>query len=199
MKYIQPIRRSTKTIHRGQVNPSSLLAYLGIRGFGHSKTNSHIRRFPAIFNLAYWDIFKNYYANKQEEYAYVITGIDHIWKKISIDDGVKTLKTWTENKSTEYEINPTADKPRYITLEFEEKVSPEVVNEIQFLTNIPDSTQKLNELTRLGDSFVFERTDPEALGIREPSNPRKALMSTHTKSKRLSRSHTTWMWSERIR
>ena len=62
----------------------------------------------------------------------------------------------------------------YIVLKFEENVSPEVVNEIQFLTNIPDSTQTLNELTRLGDTFVFERTDPEALGIREPSNPRKA-------------------------
>ena len=62
----------------------------------------------------------------------------------------------------------------YIMLEFEENVSPEVVNEIQFLTNIPDSTQKLNELTKLGDSFVFERTDPKALGIKEPNNPRKA-------------------------
>lgn len=160
--------------NRGQVNPSSLLAYLGIRGFGHSKVNSHVRRFPAIFNLAYWEIFKNYYANKQEENAYVITGIDHIWKKISIDDGVKQIKTWTENKSQAYRIAPTADRPLYITIEFEENVSPEVVNEIQFLTNIPDSTQVLNELTKLGDSFVFERTDPEALGIREPSNPRKA-------------------------
>lgn len=163
-----------KDTNRGQVNPSSLLSYLGIKGFGRSKTNSCIRRFPAIFNLAYWDIFKNYYANKQEENAYVVTGIDHIWKKINIEDGVKKLKTWTTNKSTEYDINPTSDKPRYITLEFEEKVSPEEVNEIKFLTNIPDSTQTLNELTRLGDSFVFERTDPEALGIREPSNPRKA-------------------------
>ena len=31
-----------------------------------------LRRFPAIFNLAYWDIFKNYHANKQEENAYYI-------------------------------------------------------------------------------------------------------------------------------
>ena len=69
---------------------------------------------------------------------------------------------------------PTAEKPVYIKIEFEEKVSPEEVNEIQFLTNIPDSTQKLNQLTKLGDSFVFERTDPEALGIREPSKPREA-------------------------
>lgn len=161
-------------INRGQVNPSSLISYLGIKGFGHSSGNQYLRRFPAIFNLAYWDIFKNYYANKQEENAYVITGIDHIWKKISVRDGVKAFKEWTENKSTAFEIAPTTEKPRYIMLEFEEKVSPEEVNEIQFLTNIPDSTQKLNELTKLGDSFVFERTDPDALGIREPIRPREA-------------------------
>ena len=160
--------------NRGQVNPSSLLSYLGIKGFGHSKVNSHRRRFPAIFNLAYWDIFKNYYANKQEENAYVITGINHSWKKISIHDGAKELASWTENKGTAYRIVPTTEKPRYIILEFEENVSPEEVNEIKFLTNIPDSTEKLNDLRRLGDSFVFERTDPNALGIREPSNPRKA-------------------------
>lgn len=160
--------------NRGQVNPSSLLSYLGIKGFGYSKVNSQVRRFPAIFILAYWDIFKNYYANKQEENAYVITGINHTWKKLSVGDGVKWLKTWTENKSGAYKIAPTTEKPMYIMLEFEENISPEEVNEIQLLTNIPDSTQKLNELTRLGDSFVFERTDPEALGLREPNNPRRA-------------------------
>ena len=161
-------------VNRGQVNPSSLLSYLGIKGFGHSRVNQYLRRFPAIFNLAYWDIFKNYYANKQEENAYVITGINHIWKQISVGDGVKWIRTWTENKSQAYKLAPTAEKPVYIMLEFEEKISPEEVNEIQFMTNIPDSTQKLNELTKLGDSFVFERTDPEALGIREPIKPREA-------------------------
>lgn len=160
--------------NRGQVNPSSLLSYLGIKGFGHSRTNQYLRRFPAIFNLAYWDIVKNYYANKQEENAYVITGINHTWKSISVGDGVKWLRTWTENKSAAYKITPTDDKPMYIMLEFEEKVSPEEVNEIQLMTNIPGSTQKLNELTKLGDSYVFERTDPEALGIKAPDNPRKA-------------------------
>lgn len=160
--------------NRGQVNPSSLLSYLGIKGFGTSDVNQYLRTFPAIFNLAYWDIFKNYYANKQEEKAYVITGVNHIWKSISVGDGVKWLKTWTQNKSAAYKIAPTTDKPMYIMLEFEENISPEEVNEIQFMTNIPDSTQKLNELTKLGDSFVFERTDPDALGLREPRNPRKA-------------------------
>lgn len=160
--------------NRGQVNPSSLLSYLGIKGFGYSDVNQYLRRFPAIFNLAYWDIFKNYYANKQEEKAYVITGVNHIWKSISIGNGVSWSKTWTENKSAAYRIDPTDEKPKYIKIEFEENISPEEVNEIQFLTNIPDSTQKLNELTKLGDSFVFERTDPEALGIKAPDKPRKA-------------------------
>lgn len=160
--------------NRGQVNPSSLLSYLGIKGFGNTKVNQYIRSFPAIFNLAYWDTFKNYYANKQEEYAYVITGINHIWKTLSVGNGVSWSKTWTENRSEAYRIEPTAEKPKYIKLEFEENISPEEVNEIQFMTNIPDSTQKLNELTKLGDSFVFERTDPNALGLKAPDNPREA-------------------------
>lgn len=161
--------------NRGQVNPSSLLSYLGVKGFGHSEVNQYLRRFPAIFNLAYWDIFKNYYANKQEEKAYVITGTDHIWKSIQIGDGVEWKITWKNNKSAVYTAVPTSQKPLFIKLEFEEKISPEEVNEIQFLTNNPYiPTIESNGITRLGDTFVFERTDPEAPGIRKPENPRKA-------------------------
>ena len=162
-------------LNRGQVNPSSLLSYLGIKGFGYSEVNQYLRRFPAIFNLAYWDIFKNYYANKQEESAYVITGVDHIWKSISIGDGYKWDKQWFDNSGATYEVTVTDQKPQYIKLEFEEKVSPEEVNEIQFLTNNPNTpTVVSNVLTRLGDAFIFERTDPKAPGLRAPENPRKA-------------------------
>lgn len=161
--------------NRGQVNPSSLLSYLGIKGFGHSEVNQYLRRFPAMFNLAYWDIFKNYYANKQEENAYVITGIDRIWKRIQIGDGVKWDTTWNSNSAYMYAVSPTSQKPAFIKLEFEEKISPEEVNEIQFLTNNPYTpTVESNSITKLGDTFVFERTDPEAPGIRQPENPRKA-------------------------
>lgn len=162
-------------INRGQVNPSSLLSYLGIKGFGYSAVNQYLRSFPAIFNLAYWDIFKNYYANKQEENAYVITGINHIWKTLSVGDGYTWGKTWNNNLSVTYSISPTTEKPQYIKLEFEEKISPEEVNEIQFLTNDPQKpTTAANKLTKLGDTFIFERTDPEAPGLREPNNPRRA-------------------------
>lgn len=163
------------SINRGQVNPSSLLSYLGIKGFGRSEVNQHLRRFPAIFNLAYWDIFKNYYANKQEEKAYVITGVDHIWKTIRIGDGIKWDVTWETNSASMYEANPTSQRPLFIKLEFEEKISPDEVNEIQFLTNDPNvPTVASNGITRLGDTFVFERTDPEAPGIRVTKDPRKA-------------------------
>lgn len=49
-----------------QINQSSLLAYLGIRGNGSSVEANISRDWNAIPLLAYWDIYKNYYANKQE-------------------------------------------------------------------------------------------------------------------------------------
>lgn len=59
-----------------QISQDSLMAYLGIRGLGRSKTGatSFTRTFPAMFLLMYWDTYKNYYANKQEEVGYVING-----------------------------------------------------------------------------------------------------------------------------
>lgn len=160
--------------NRGQVNPSSLLSYLGIKGFGYSLVNQYSRRFPAIFNLAYWDIFKNYYANKQEENAYVITGVNHTWKTFTVGDGVSWLKVWRDNKSSEYKITPTTANPMYIKLEFEENVPPEEVNEIQVITNTPGETIKARKLSKLGDAFLFDRTDPNALGLRQPENPKQA-------------------------
>jgi len=54
-----------------QVNPSALMSYLGIRGFGIS-ADTQTRTFNAVPVLSYWDIYKNYYANKQEEIGAVI-------------------------------------------------------------------------------------------------------------------------------
>jgi hypothetical protein len=58
-----------------QVNPSSIYSYLDIRGLGRTKTGTsgNIQRaFNAVPYLGYWDIYKNYYANKQEEDGVVI-------------------------------------------------------------------------------------------------------------------------------
>lgn len=64
----------TFDINALQVAPDSLVAYLGIRGFGNNtSTQITTRDFNGIPFLAIADIFKNYYANKQEKNAYVIT------------------------------------------------------------------------------------------------------------------------------
>lgn len=60
-----------------QVAPDSLAHYLGVSGilgFNNDDTNQRTieRNFNAVPFLAYYDIFKNYYMNKQEENAYVI-------------------------------------------------------------------------------------------------------------------------------
>lgn len=54
-------------------NPSSLPAYLGKRGLPVNTANVSLAiKRQALFELAYWDIYKNYYANKQEEIGFVI-------------------------------------------------------------------------------------------------------------------------------
>lgn len=55
-----------------QVNPSCLLAYLGIRGFANMGATTKKASKNALPILAYYDIFKNYYANTQEENFYII-------------------------------------------------------------------------------------------------------------------------------
>lgn len=58
-----------------QINASSIWSHLNIRGLGTGTgqaTQLVNRKFNAIPYLAYWDIYKNYYANKQEEIGVVI-------------------------------------------------------------------------------------------------------------------------------
>lgn len=57
-----------------KIAQDSLTAYTGIRGIGHpTEEGGTTRKFNALGLLAYWDIYKNYYANKQEEIGMVIT------------------------------------------------------------------------------------------------------------------------------
>ena len=58
-----------------QINASSIYSYLNIRGLGrkpNGATGTVSREFNAVPYLGYWDIYKNYYANKQEERGYVV-------------------------------------------------------------------------------------------------------------------------------
>ena len=67
-----------------QVNPSCLLAYLGIRGFANiTGTNTKNVFKNALPILAYYDIFKNYYANTQEENFYIIGNTEELTTTIN--------------------------------------------------------------------------------------------------------------------
>lgn len=62
-----------------KINNSALLKYLGLSGLGTKRDGGPYSTITRLINaipaLAYYDIFKNYYANKQEDNAYVI-GVD---------------------------------------------------------------------------------------------------------------------------
>lgn len=67
-----------------QVNPSCLLAYLGIRGYANTpKSGEKTVSKNALPILTYFDIFKNYYANTQEENFYMIGGSPAIKARIN--------------------------------------------------------------------------------------------------------------------
>lgn len=71
--YINPRTTNDKNINNKQINPSCVLSYLGLRGLGQSAgLYQSYRETNAIPLLSYWDIYKNYYANKQEKYGQVI-------------------------------------------------------------------------------------------------------------------------------
>lgn len=74
-----------------EVNPSSLPAYLGVRSLQKKENEgSSCIINNAIPFLAYYDIFKNYYANKQEENFYTIAGA----KKIRSSNNTTTYNSF---------------------------------------------------------------------------------------------------------
>ena len=92
-----------------QINSSSIYSYLNMRGLGRGTESYARRKFNAIPYLGYWDIYKNYYANKQEERGYVIHAADltnsYTIEEVSVTvDGVTSVVT-TDLYDTEVSVN----------------------------------------------------------------------------------------------
>ena len=113
-----------------QVNPSCILSYLGIRGYGMPQGSIVKREFNAVPLLGYWDIYKNYYANKQEGLGAVIhidrgTIVQDV-ESITIDNNIAayTLEQFpNESANISYTYNSTltithggAFKPEWISI-----------------------------------------------------------------------------------
>lgn len=108
-----------------QISQDSLLAYTGIRGLGRSKTGetSFARTFPAMFILMYWDTYKNYYANKQEEVGYVITNGTNVVTTIKVYEGVKVITEATRTNQYQWSNDGVIKKETYIDIIFDRKVN----------------------------------------------------------------------------
>ncbi|UYL88446.1 major capsid protein [Microvirus sp.] len=75
-----------------QINPSCLLSYLGLKGYANltsSQQQGTVKK-NITAGLAYWDIFKNYHANKQETYAYQIAKSANVIK-VDIAGEIKNI------------------------------------------------------------------------------------------------------------
>lgn len=84
------------------ISQSSLLAYLGVRGFGRMTQDGTAYR-NALPLLMYWDVYKQYYANKQENKgAFIDAGkqVDRVIKAVymvKVTDGVEEKINITSN------------------------------------------------------------------------------------------------------
>jgi len=89
-----------KNPNNQQINPSSIFKYLHISGVGYNPTGAEYveRKFNAIPWLMYWDIVKNYYANKQERKGAVI-------HSKPINKNIETVNGTINGESTTIEEN----------------------------------------------------------------------------------------------
>lgn len=88
-----------------QVNPSCLLAYLGIRGYANTPSSGGgVINKNALPILTYFDIFKNYYANTQEENFYMIGTSP----KLTVNIGGIIINNPDDIVESQGSINPTS-------------------------------------------------------------------------------------------
>lgn len=146
-----------KEIANCQIEPSTIMNYLGVRGLGQSESFIAKRRFNAIPLLAYWDIYRNYYANKMETDAYVIAN-----SMLTQDQLVGTITLYTENGSTPLTINtPRLGYLLYntaIKIQFDTYEKYILFQEDEFVAKV-EQTIAGNDYVRLykGNDWIIQR------------------------------------------
>lgn len=111
-----PFGSNIKDYDNAQINPSALLNYLGIKGIGKTETQQD-RLFNANSILAYWDIYKNYYSNKQEGIgAYICAQIDEVAETIELMELVQFGGTITIPKTPDLATGATIDADAQLSI-----------------------------------------------------------------------------------
>lgn len=123
-----------------QVEPNSLLAHLGFNGAGVHFTpeRQHIHRdINALPILAYYDIFKNYYANKQEKQCYMVSGIEDDYENLP-DGDIQAIycrpymvNPNAQNQPGKWQMMADKNNNQVISVEYMYGGSPSIGNEWQ--------------------------------------------------------------------
>ena len=108
-----------------EVNPSSLVAYTGVRALSTLEPYGNMKTYNCMKLMMYFDIFKNYYANKQENKFYVISGNTYyLYKQVASTLGEGQMSITLANSSDNQSswtvvatgvpnlINSTGDYPK---------------------------------------------------------------------------------------
>jgi len=162
-----------------QINPSSLLAYLNVRGIGvGGQFEDSLRNFNAIPLLAYWEIYKQYFSNKVEEIGYMIYNsnnavIQTIDNPISIGTGslpgAPVTLHYTSNLNVV--INYTGTAPLINQIVFDTSNGEYFGNVI--LMNVNEEPTKITARWNIGWSGPcvvnsWRYKTPEEIGVDEP-------------------------------
>ena len=102
-----------------QINPSCLLAYLGIKGYGSMAdiATKNVKK-NATPMIMYCDIFKNYYANTQEDKFYIIGNSEELTITINgkkVNPNVIPSNEGRVNNAGIITIKPNTMKPNPTT------------------------------------------------------------------------------------
>ena len=139
-KYDQPTTENQWT----QINPSCLFAYLGLKGYGSMTSNTPTKRTTknGVPPLMYYDIFKNYYANTQEDNFYIIGNSENLEISINgtpVNPNVISSNLGRINNSGNIEIKPNTIKENELQIKVA-KGSPTAQSEILTVSEIGDFT-----------------------------------------------------------
>lgn len=133
------------------INPTNIWKYLGMSGLGLMLNGEGTRKVNAVPYLAYYDIFKNYYANKQEKDFYYINGIKPL--KVATLQSVAICSAATNACSnvTTYPFSYTPDK--YLLIIAQNVYRDGILN-LSIIDSNNREISQLAEITQVGSDTV---------------------------------------------
>jgi len=161
--------RADRDYNISQINQSSIFAYFGKRGIGHAPsgvTGLITRHFNALKEIAYYDICKNYYWNKQEGLGAIIHNKANTFNSVKTSQvyingayaafNLATGYTYQLNRDTKWRIvltnavDKTEPEDLYVT------ISGRVVQAIEVWKNV---VIEKSSVTGEGDIITLQSMD----------------------------------------